>query len=71
MQANQSFWAFYLYNYKICCTFAPGKGKSISKYPPPVFEIKCNKLANVLDMSVISCMLGKDVVRLRENFKFL
>ena len=23
MQANQSFWAFYLYNYKICRTFAP------------------------------------------------
>ena len=39
MQVNQSFWAFYLYNYKISLTFAPGKGKSISKYPPPVFKI--------------------------------
>ena len=48
-----------------------GKREIDFKIPPPVFEIKCNKLANVLDMSVISCMLGKDVVRLRENFKFL
>ena len=71
MQANQSFWAFYLCNYKICRTFAPGKGKSISKYPPPVFEIECNKFANVLDKNGLSYMLGKEVVRFRENFIFL
>ena len=39
--------------------------------PPPVFEIKCNKFANVLDKNGLSCMLGKEVVRFRENFIFL
>lgn len=48
-----------------------GKREIDFKIPPPVFEIECNKFANVLDKNGLSCMLGKGVVCFRENFKFL
>lgn len=39
-----------------------GKREIDFKIPPPVFEINCNKFANVLDKNGLSYMLGKGVL---------
>lgn len=48
-----------------------GKREIDFKIPPPVFEIKCKWLTNVLDKKGLSCMLGKGVLCFGENFIFL